>query len=159
MQNATLETCKESESNSCYTPSNKPTIRLIVPNNSSLTFAANNNTMVLNDNLSNIITVNNNGTIGLSPSVSLVPKENSTFGLEMSIVEYGREIASLVYLMDRNQSVIKQDATANSSVNTPIILSSGFSIEEVHNDPIHTDIIGFKILRPASSEEIDEIKS
>lgn len=160
MQGAKLETCQESELTTCYAPSNNPTIRLIIPNNSNLSLAANSNTMTLNDDLSNIITVNNNGTIWLSPSATLVPKENSTFGLEMSIIEYGQEVATLVYLMDRNQSVIRQDNTANSSsINTPIILSSGFSIEEVHNDPIHTNIVGFKILRPVSTEEIDEIKS
>ncbi len=159
MQNAQLETCQESDTSACDIPKKNPTIRLIIPNKSSLNMANNGNTMVLNTERTNILTVNNNGSIGISPSISLEPKENTTFGLEMSVIENDQEIATLVYMMDSNQSVVKQDTVNSIAVNTPIILSSWFSIESLHSDPIHTNIIWYKILRPVSSDEIDETKN
>lgn len=124
MQNAQLETCQESDTSACDIPKKNPTIRLIIPNKSSLNMANNGNTMVLNTERTNILTVNNNGSIGISPSISLEPKENTTFGLEMSVIENDQEIATLVYMMDSNQSVVKQDTVNSIAVNTPIILSS-----------------------------------
>lgn len=78
----------------------------------------------------------------------------------MSVMFDDKEIARLIYITDSSLSVERIAQAGNaSSVNTPTILNSGFSIQKIPGNPLNPSISGYKIFRATNSDELDETKN
>ncbi len=160
MENAVFETCKKSANTSCDTPKNQPTIRLVTPDTSDLTMTTAGGLISLNSPIANILNIQSNGSIVASSRVSFEPKDSGTLGLEMSVMLDGEEVATLVYMMDSTLSVERVTQVSDASPkNTPVILSSGFSIQKTPGNPLNPATLGYKIFRLTGSTELDETKN
>lgn len=115
--------------------------------------------LLLNSQGANILSVQNDGYVNLLSSISLVPNDTNTLGFGMSVMQDGKEIATLVYMTDSSLSVERVNkATTQTPRNTPVILSSGFSIQKMYGKVFHSDVLGYKIFRATESNELDETK-
>lgn len=160
MQNATLETCQEASEVSCYISKKSPTIRLILPENSELTTSINSDKILLNSLGTNIFSIQNDGFINSLPGITLLPKDSNNLGLGIRVMQDDIEIATLIYITDDSLSVERSNsATTQTPRNTPVILSSGFSIEKMNGKIFGSNILGYKIYRSATSKELDETKN
>ena len=96
----------------------------------------------------------------MTPDITLVSDDTSTLGLSMRVMQSGRYIATLVYMTDTNQSVERSpDITAETIRNTPLILSSGFSLLPLPISAYSSNIYGYKVIRPTQIRELDESKN
>ena len=160
MQNASLEMCQETKETSCYTSKKSPTIRLILPQNSEFNTSIIQDKLLLNSQGTNIFSVQNDGYINSLPGITLVPKDSNTLGFGMSVMQDDKEIATLLYITDESLSVERASTTTTQTPrNTPVILSSGFSIEKMNGKVFGSDILGYKIYRSATTKELDESKN
>lgn len=160
MQGATLETCKQAAGSSCFNPKTTPTIRLITPENTDLTMSTSGDKVLLNSQGANILSVQNDGFINSLSSITLAPNDANKLGLGMSVMQNGKEIAQILYLTDSSLSVERANkATTQTPRNTPVILSSGFSIQKMYGKVFQSPVLGYKIFRAAEANELDETKS
>lgn len=96
----------------------------------------------------------------MNPDITLIPTDTSTLGLSMHVMQSGRHIATLVYMTDLNESVERSTViTPDTSRNTPLILSSGFSLLPLSISTQSMSIYGYKVTRPTQTRELDEIKN
>ena len=110
--------------------------------------------------MSRLLSVARDGTITLAAGVSLSVDDTSDNGLEMSVMQGGQEIATLIYMMDRSRSVNRSpQLTQATPRNTPTLLSTGFALETTRPDPLATTSIGYQIVRTSDSRELDEVKN
>lgn len=160
MENAILETCQESKTILCNTPKTQPTIRLITPATTDLMMASAGGVLSLNSSSANILNINKNGSIAAIPRLSFVPKNTGTLGLEIGVMLDNTEIAKLVYIMDSTLSVERAATLEESSQkNTPVILSTGFSIAQTPGNPLYPSAFGYKIFSLTSNQELDDTKN
>jgi hypothetical protein len=160
MENAAMETCQVSKATRCDTPRTQPTIRLIAPEGTDLTMSSAGWILTLNSSNENILSINKNGSITAISRVSFASKDTSTLGLEIGVMLDNREVAKLLYIMDPTLSVEKNsNIDAVSQKNTPIILSSWFSITKSYGNPLYPTAFGYKIFSLTNSQELDETKN
>ncbi len=160
MNLAQLEMCQEGINTQCNTTKNTPTIRLIIPKNSDLTMSNNAGSLQLNSSLENILNIQNDGTIAAKAGISFVPKDTGKLWLEMSIMSNWSEIATLIYMMDSTFSVERASPIVTQSPkNTPVILSSGFSIQKSSSNILYSNASGYRVFRLSASDELDENKN
>ena len=156
MENANLEMCQEGSNIPCNTPKNTPTIRLITPKNSNLIMDSVGGPLQLNSPLENLLSIQNDGKIVAKAGISFVPKDTGRLGLEMGIMSNGSEIATLIYMMNPSLSV---ERAPQSPKNTPVILSSGFSIQKTSSNALYSGASGYRVFRLSASDELDENKN
>lgn len=96
----------------------------------------------------------------MTPDITLTPDDTSTLGLSLRVIQSGREIATLIYITDSNQAVERAPAITTETVrNTPVILSSGFSLLPLSISSYGANIYGYKVTRPTQTRELDETKN
>ncbi|MBC7503535.1 VCBS repeat-containing protein [Candidatus Gracilibacteria bacterium] len=160
MKSARLETCRQTLTNVCSQPSTSPTIRLSIPTGSPLNTKSNTDSIILQSNSLDILSIYTSGSIYMNPDITLIPRDNSNIGLEMAVMQGGKEVATITYMMDKTLSVVTtSEINPTTPNNTPIILNSGYSISIIHNSSLSSNILGYKIWRPNNTLEIDENKN
>ena len=96
----------------------------------------------------------------MTPDITLIPDDTSTLGLSMRVMQSGRYIATLIYMTDTHQAVERAPAiTTETARNTPLILSSGFSLLPLSVSAYGANIYGYKVTRPTQTRELDETKN
>ncbi len=161
MQNALLETCQVSATDDCMATRSGPTIRLISNSGSQFTLARNNEYIQLNSSLANILSIKKDGSIIASSQIKLVPKDNSTNGLEISVLINDIEVAHIMYFTDRTLSVARNSDITQATKNTPTLIGSNFSITSFVPDSLYPNRTGYKIIQTTSDskERLDETKN
>lgn len=75
-------------------------------------------------------------------------------------MQSGNEIATLTIMTDSLLSVERSNTSSTQvPTNTPVILSSGFSIEKIYGKVFQSNEFGYKIFQSAKSDELDENKN
>ena len=75
-------------------------------------------------------------------------------------MQSGRHIATLVYITDSARSVERAlSLTPETPRNTPVILSSGFSLIPVSVSSSSISIYGYQVVRPTVARELDELRN
>ena len=161
MQNALLETCQVSATDDCMATRSGPTIRLISNSGSQFTLVRNNEYIQLNSSLANILSIKKDGSIIASSQIKLVPKDNSTNGLEISVLIDDIEVAHIMYFTDRTLSVARNSDITQATKNTPTLIGSNFSITSFVPDSLYPNRTGYKIIQTTSDskERLDETKN
>ena len=161
MQNALLETCQVSTTDDCMATRSGPTIRLISNSGSQFTLVRNNEYIQLNSSLANILSIKKDGSIIASSQIKLVPKDNSTNGLEISVLIDDIEVAHIMYFTDRTLSVARNSDITQATKNTPTLIGSNFSITSFVPDSLYPNRTGYKIIQTTSDskERLDETKN
>ena len=156
MKNVLFDICQKTQQERCETTPIKPTIRIVLPVDPTLTSINTNDIVTLKSENTVVATINTNGSIYISNDIQIIPDDMSVHGLSMRIVQSGRDIAVLTYVTDNTKSIALKES---QSPNVPLLLNSGFSLSKMPISSENNTTYGYQTIRESLGHDIDDSKN